>query len=123
MDDVEEYREEDFTVAPENFLRAVKFRRSIRRFKEEPIEKEKLSRILDAGRYTATAKNRQACRFILIQDRLEEFKDLVWQEMPNVVERLRETAPDYARAFELFYLRHQKDPANAAGCLSVSGSR
>ena len=112
MDEVEEYREEDFTVAPENFLRAVKFRRSIRRFKEEPIEKEKLSRILDAGRYTATAKNRQACRFILIQDRLEEFKDLVWQEMPNVVERLRETAPDYARAFELFYLRHQKDPAN-----------
>ena len=48
----------------------------------------------------------------MIQDRLEEFKDLVWQEMPNVLERLRETAPDYARAFELFYLRHQKDPAN-----------
>ena len=45
MEDVEEYTQETFTVAPENFLHAVKFRRSIRRFQPQPMEKEKLERI------------------------------------------------------------------------------
>ena len=50
MEDVEEYEKDTFTVQPENFLRAVKFRRSIRNFKDEPIEREKMERILDVGR-------------------------------------------------------------------------
>ena len=110
MEDVEEYDKETFTVRPENFLHAVKFRRSIRNFKEKPIEREKLERILDAGRYTPTAKNLQECRFILIQERLEEFKELVWKEMPNVIENMKKDNPAYARAFELFYLKHEKNP-------------
>lgn len=112
MEGVEEYQEETFTVDPGNFLHAVKFRRSIRDYKEQPIEKEKLARILDVGRYTATAKNMQACRFVLVQERLAEFKDLVWSEMPKILEILKEKAPDYARAFELFYLKYQKNPKN-----------
>lgn len=110
MEDVEEYDKETFTVRPENFLHAVKFRRSIRNFEEKPIEREKLERILDAGRYTPTAKNLQECRFILIQERLEEFKELVWKEMPNVIENMKKDNPAYARAFELFYLKHEKNP-------------
>lgn len=110
MEEVEEYDPDTFTISPENFLHAVKFRRSIRDFKEQPIEKEKLKRILDAGRYTATAKNLQECRFIVLQDELKEFKELMWKEMPNILAELKENAPDYARAFELFYLRHQKNP-------------
>ena len=110
MEDVEEYEKDTFTVQPENFLRAVKFRRSIRNFKDEPIEREKMERILDVGRYTPTAKNRQECRFILVQNQLEEFKELVWKEMPKIVEKLKTDNPEYARVFELFYLRHQKDP-------------
>ena len=110
MEEVEEYKEETFTVAPENFLHAVKFRRSIRDFRPEPIEQEKMKRIINAGRYTATAKNRQACKFIVLREQLEEFKELVWKEMPSILEVLKETAPAYARAFELFYLKHQKNP-------------
>ena len=66
--------------------------------------------IINAGRYTATAKNRQACKFIVLREQLEEFKELVWKEMPSILEVLKETAPAYARAFELFYLKHQKNP-------------
>lgn len=110
MEEVEEYDKDTFDIHPVNFLHTVKFRRSIRDFKPEPIEREKLERILNAGRYSATAKNTQGCRFILLKDRLEEFKELVWQEMPKIIETLKETLPDYARAFELFYLKHQKNP-------------
>ena len=42
-------------------------RRSIRKYKADPVEKEKLERILEAGRLAPSAKNRQEWRFIVIQ--------------------------------------------------------
>lgn len=110
MDEVEEYRKETFAIQPENFLHAVKFRRSIRNFRPQEIEEDKLQRILAAGRYTATAKNRQACRFIVLKKEFKEFKDLVWREIPHITETLKETNPDYARAFDYFYKKHEKNP-------------
>ena len=112
MADVEEYDEESFKILPENFLHAVKFRRSIRNFQEKPLEKEKLERILDAGRYTATAKNAQACTFVLVQERLAEFKALLWEELPSVLEELKESAPAYAKAFTVFYEKWKKNQEN-----------
>ena len=50
MADVEEYDRETFTVDPAVFLRAVKFRRSIRNYREKSISREVLGRILEAGR-------------------------------------------------------------------------
>ena len=50
MEEVEEYKEETFTVAPENFLHAVKFRRSIRDFRPEPIEQEKMRDVIQQRR-------------------------------------------------------------------------
>jgi nitroreductase len=42
-------------------------RRSIRSFNAEPVEKDQLERILEAGRLAPSAKNRQEWRFITIQ--------------------------------------------------------
>lgn len=110
MDEVEEYDKDSFTIDPENFLHAVKFRRSIRNFKDTPIEKEKLERILNAGRYTPTAKNTQGCRFVLIRDEMEEFKSLFWKELPSVLDRMKEESPLYEKIFRGFYEKYQKDP-------------
>ena len=44
-----------------------------------------MERILEAGRYTATAKNMQDCTFVVVRERLSEFKNLVWQEMPDII--------------------------------------
>lgn len=78
MDDVEEYEEETFKVDPSNLLRAIKFRRSIRFFKNEKVKKEDLQMLLQAGRYTATAKNNQSCHFIFVQEERQELKEKVW---------------------------------------------
>lgn len=110
MEEVEEYDADTFKVCPENFLHAVKFRRSIRNFKEQCIEKEKVERILDAGRYTATAKNMQDCTYIYVQENLEEFKELVWKEMPGIIESLKESYKDHASAFQYFYRKWSKNP-------------
>lgn len=112
MEEVEEYNKETFTIEAGRYLRAVKFRRSIRNFKSDKIEHDKAQRILDAGRYTATARNLQECTYIFIQDSLNEFREMVWKEMPAMVEALKETAPEYARLFGYFYTKWKKNPAD-----------
>ena len=96
MDDVEEYDAETFRIDPEHFLHAVKFRRSIRSFRDRKIDRACMERILQAGRYTPTAKNSQACRFIVLQDELDEFKDLLWDQVPELAERMKEYRPSTA---------------------------
>ncbi len=78
MRDVEEYTEESFALDPVNFLHAVKFRRSIRSYKDDKVEKEKLMKLAEAGRYTATACNYQTSQFVFIQDELDVLKKFVW---------------------------------------------
>ncbi|MDR1703007.1 MAG: nitroreductase family protein, partial [Sporomusaceae bacterium] len=40
---------------------------------------EKLERIVQAGRYTATGGNAQACRFIVVQENLSALKKMIWK--------------------------------------------
>lgn len=46
----------------------IKGRRSIRSYKQEPVEKEKLDRILDAARFAPSAANMQPLHFVVVQN-------------------------------------------------------
>jgi nitroreductase len=46
-------------------LEAIRIRRSIRRYKSRPVKKAKLERILEAGRLSPSAANRQCGREIV----------------------------------------------------------
>lgn len=126
MADVEEYDAETFSVAPENFLHAVKFRRSIRNFRDKKVEKDCMEQILQAGRYTATAKNRQACRFIVIQEELDQFKDLLWDQVPEMVEKMKAEMPHYAALFKFMHRRRSRHPEddglffNTPACIMIA---
>lgn len=49
-------------------LDAIQARRSVRSFKTDPISKEVLTKIVDAGRLAPTARNVQPCEFIVVTD-------------------------------------------------------
>jgi nitroreductase len=49
-------------------LKAIKNRRTIRRFKSTPIDEEKLRMVLEAGRWAPSFSNLQPWRFIVIKD-------------------------------------------------------
>jgi len=53
----------------------LKFRRSIRQFKDIPVEKEKLEKIIEAGRISPTASNAQNVRYIVLQNGIEALED------------------------------------------------
>ena len=110
MEDVEEYDQETFVLKPEQYLHAVKFRRSIRSYENRPVEEEKLEQILQAGRYTPTAANRQACRFYVVKEQLPEWKEQVWKALPTVIELLWSENGKMAVRFEQFLEEHKKDP-------------
>lgn len=109
MEDVEAFDPAGFSLDTDVFLRAVKFRRSIRRYQPRPVEREKLERIVQAGRYTATAKNSQGCRFLVVQEGLAEFKRIIWEGIGRAVqagelEAFRGFYEDHRRASERDFL-------------------
>ncbi|MBN2386944.1 MAG: nitroreductase family protein [Anaerolineales bacterium] len=56
-------------------LEAIRTRRSIRKFTGEPVPREDLETIVDAGRLAATGSNRQPWDFIVVQEKttIEQF--------------------------------------------------
>ncbi|WP_414470025.1 nitroreductase family protein [Methanobacterium sp. ACI-7] len=64
------------------FLDLIKSRYSVRAYKNEPVEKEKLEKILEAARFAPTAVNYQPFRLIVIQtkDREDELKQIYQAE-------------------------------------------
>ena len=49
-------------------MKAIRERRSIRRYKDEPIPEDVLTEILNAGRLAPSGKNAQPWRFVVVQD-------------------------------------------------------
>ncbi len=52
------------------FLQIIKSRRVIRDMTDQPVEPEKIERILDAGRWSPAAGNKRTIRFVVVQDPL-----------------------------------------------------
>ena len=52
----------------DDFIALARSRRSVRRFKPDPIPQELLEKILEAGRYAMSSANAQPWEFILVQD-------------------------------------------------------
>lgn len=110
MDDVEEYNPDTFDISPENLLNTIKFRRSIRFFKPQPVEEKDLTYLLQAGRYTATAKNDQDCCFVFVQQEREELKRRVWQFIDEMVQREGRSIAREKLPYVAFNRQRKADP-------------
>ena len=87
QEELVEYNTKTFDIAPENMLNTIKFRRSVRDYKQEQVSMEHLHLLLDAAGHTATAVNRQQNRFFIIQNTLPEFKEFIWDCLRNDFEQ------------------------------------
>ncbi|MGD9567111.1 MAG: nitroreductase family protein [Sedimentibacter sp.] len=74
--EIMEYDASKLNLDPDEFLYFQKCRRSIRNFKEKQVEQDKLNQIIEAGRYSPTASNRQLNRYIVIRDRINEVREM-----------------------------------------------
>lgn len=60
---------EEIAMNYESFLELVKKRRSIRRFKPDPIPDEYVNRIIEAARWAPSGFNSQPWEFVVIKDK------------------------------------------------------
>lgn len=79
MEDIADNPTQKFTA--EELLSFIKARRSIRQYKDRPVEKRVLTQVIEAGRYTATAANRQGLSFIVVEKEMELFRSLVIENL------------------------------------------
>jgi len=63
-------------------LKAIRDRRSVRRFETTPIEEEKIQAILEAGRWAPSWLNRQPWRVLLITD--QDLKQRISEHVPTI---------------------------------------
>lgn len=90
MEDVKEYNKDEFSIDADRLLNFIKFRRSIRRFKDKKVEDEKLLKIIEAGRFTQTASNMQDVSYIVVKEKLQELKKLVFESLNNAGKKILE---------------------------------
>ncbi|MBR4878660.1 MAG: nitroreductase family protein [Clostridia bacterium] len=86
MDEVEDFDKNRFGFDIDNLLHTIKQRRSIRQFEDRKVEREKLEKLVQAGRYTATGSNSQNCRFVIVQDGMDEYKKMIWKGIDYAIE-------------------------------------
>ena len=72
------------SIQADELLSFIKSRRSIRQYKDKPVEQELIRHIIEAGRYTPTASNRQATTFIVIEKEMRAFRALVMENLADL---------------------------------------
>ncbi len=83
-DDKQIKKEENIRLNPDDVLEVIRFRRSVRQFKQEKIPREIIEQILEAGRLTHTAKNMQDVSFVVLdqeKDRIEQMAVSLFKKM------------------------------------------
>lgn len=82
------YTPEQFDIPGERLLNFMRFRRSIRRFQDRPVEEEKLAALLEAARYAPTGGNLQKTRYILVTEGKETLTELALKTLAGAAERM-----------------------------------
>ncbi|MCR4945172.1 MAG: nitroreductase family protein [Clostridium sp.] len=86
MDEVIEYNKEDFDIDSERLMNFMKFRRSVRLFKEDDVEEEKIEKILEAGKFTQTGSNVQDVSYVVIKDKIQELRKMVLETLNSMAD-------------------------------------
>lgn len=85
-DDKQINKEENIRLNPDDVLEVIRFRRSIRQFKQERVHREIIEQILEAGRLTHTAKNMHRMYLLLL---LDQEKDRIKQIAVGLFKKMK----------------------------------
>jgi len=99
-----------------DFFHFLRRRRSLRRYRNKPVEVEKLKMILEAGRFAPTGGNRQACEYVMVRGRkaLDRIAVLTLRALKEEGRKIKEAVERQRRMNEPLpdeYLARQVYPA------------
>lgn len=94
MDEVREYIKGEYEVDSERLLNLMKFRRSTRHFKPEPVSDDDIRKLIDAGRWCPTAKNLQGTSYIVVREKIPELLEAALTRLEQFGQRILKTETD-----------------------------
>ena len=99
---------------PDALFGAICSRRSIRRYRERPVEREKIERLIEAARFTPTGSNAQDVEFVVVQESLEAVKPYIWQGVDAIASKLIDAGTPglYAYRWRDMAAHYRRDPKN-----------
>lgn len=93
-------------ISADDFLYALKVRRSIRIFKDKKVEKEVVEKLIEAGRFTPTAKNRQDVEYIILdreKEKLEAHAVNLFRKVLKVVSFFKKSYREFEIDKDFFF--------------------
>lgn len=110
MAEVKEYDKDTFEIDSDNLLNFIKFRRSVRKFKNKDVENEKLAKIIEAGRFTQTGSNLQDVSYIVVKDKMQELRKLVLETLNAMAKHiLSNPEMDAYKKYAMMWVKMYKD--------------
>lgn len=88
MEEVKAYSKDEFEIDADKLMNFIKFRRSVRRFKNQNIEKEKLEKIIDAGRFTQTGTNAQDVSYTVVTEGIDKLRNMALESLKKSAENI-----------------------------------
>lgn len=117
MREIKEYNEKEFSIDADKLMNFIKFRRTVRQFKDKDVEKEKINKIIQAGRFTQTGSNMQDVSYIVVKENIEGLKELAFESLKNIGKHMladfnlnNSIFKRYAQTWIKMYSDYQKDP-------------
>lgn len=102
--------EKRLNITPEQCEQLIKGRRSVRKYKDQPVPREMIERLIDIARYAPTGHNNQEVEWLVIDDRekLRYMEDIGTEWFRTILD----TRPQMAEAMniEAALRRQQKSP-------------
>ncbi|WP_047382561.1 nitroreductase family protein [Cetobacterium sp. ZWU0022] len=117
MNDVVEYDKDSFTIDPDNLLNFIRFERTIRHFKNQDLENEKILKIIEAGRFTQTASNAQNVNYVVVKDSIQDVRRITLETLKAMGHYILEnsTNPLYKRYAAMWIKMHDDFITNPDG--------
>ncbi len=100
---------EEGRLDPDQLLRAIKTRRSVRKFKDKEIEPEKLQKIIDAIQFTPSGANRQAAGIIIVKDQIDQITSECLEGLKHCASHPEDAGAPYPPHFAPRWIQMDKE--------------
>lgn len=71
-------------ITPEALLNLIKTRRTIRHFKPDKIEREKIAMLLEAGRFSPTGSNMQDVTYYVVENNMYRLREVIINKLASL---------------------------------------
>ena len=93
----------DVKPEPEALMELIKGRRSIRHFTDQDVAGEIVDKIIEAGRYTPTAMNKQGVSYVVLRENKDEYEKIA----VALFRKLKSVVGIFYKQFRRFYIDDQ----------------